>query len=194
MQQEIEKSVLQDIDYILNYQPVVKGVDAQSFLKMTVIKPIAQNVYPQLYTDLIRRFERVEAVQRLKNTGRRVAKYYYSVFPEALKTPQKLIDILKSVAEPHLREKIRLKDVVQENSILKRCVIEVENCFFCSGVNIIENVEIPYCLGLAGLYENLYNIKSLFNKNLEPRLIQVTTMKSATHEKDRCEHELIAVE
>jgi len=191
----IEKLVLEDLAYISNYKPVVKNrISIQDFLKMSVIKPIAQNVYPQLYTDLISRCEPDEAIRRLKNTGRRLAKYFYSVFPDILKKPQKFDEIILNVPKSHLHKNLQLKDKVIENSRIQSCIIEIKNCFFCSGIDKIEDLDIPYCTALAGFYENLYNIKSLGNQNLNPRLIEVTSISSASDERDLCEYKLIAID
>jgi predicted hydrocarbon binding protein len=191
----IEQLILQDIDYILNYKPVAKGAEsAKYFSKMTIIKPIALNVYPQIYIDLVKRFEKNEAIHRLRNLGLRVAKFYYSSFPEVLKKPQKLTEILEDVAKTHLHEKMVFKDEVLEGKRLKSCKIEVRDCFFCSEVTLIENTAIPYCTALSGLYQNLYNIRSLYSKNLEPRLIHVDTLKSAQFDGDTCEYQLTVIE
>jgi hypothetical protein len=95
-----------------------------------------------------------------------------------------------------LHEKIEFRDKVieKENKQLKACIIEVKDCFFCSEITPFAHMDLPYCIPLAGLYENLYNIKSLYNKNLEPRLIQVTTMKSAEHDGDSCLYQLTVIE
>jgi hypothetical protein len=193
--EEIESLVLQDIDYILNYKPAAIGAEsAKYFSKMTIIKPIALNVYPQIYTDLVKRFEQAEAIGHLRTLGLRVAKFYYANFPDLLKKPQKLTEIIESVAKSHLHEKMTFKDEIVEDGQLKSCNIEVQDCFFCSEVTLIENTEIPYCTPLAGLYQNLYNIKSVQAKNMEPRLIRVDMLKSAQSEGDICEYKLTAIE
>ena len=119
---DIERLISQDIDYILNYKPVAKGAEsAKHFSKMTIIKPIALNVYPQIYIDLVKRFEKKEAIRRLRNLGLRVAKFYYSGFPEVLKKTQKLTEIIDDVAKSHLHEKIEFKDEVTDGKRLKSC-------------------------------------------------------------------------
>ena len=81
-----------------------------------------------------------------------------------------------------------------ENGKLKYCKIQVENCFFCSDIPTIENIEIPYCCALAGIYQNIYNLKSLYNKNLEPRLVKIDALKSAEEEGDFCEYLLVVID
>jgi len=192
---DIERLVLQDIDYISNYKPAAKGAEsAKYFSKMTIIKPIALNVYPQIYIDLVKRFEKNEAIRRLRNLGLRVAKFYYSSFPELLKKQQKLTEIIEDVAKSHMHEKMVFKDETTDSGKLKSCKIEVKECFFCSEVTLIENTEIPYCTALSGLYQNLYNIRSLYAKNLDPRLIHVNTLKSAQFDGDTCEYQLTVIE
>ncbi|MDD1776790.1 MAG: hypothetical protein LUQ65_01370, partial [Candidatus Helarchaeota archaeon] len=143
---------------------------------------------------LVKRFEKKEAIRRLRNLGLRVAKFYYSGFPEVLKKTQKLTEIIDDVAKSHLHEKIEFKDEVTDGKRLKSCKFEVRDCFFCSEVTLIENTEIPYCTALSGLYENLYNIRSLYAKNLDPRLIHVDTVKSAQFDGDTCEYQLTVIE
>jgi len=192
--EEIESRILQDIEYILHYKPTAVGAEsAKYFSKMTIIKPIALNVYPQIYIDLVKRFEKTEAIQRLRNLGLRVAKFYYASFPKLLKKPQKLTEIIDDVAKANMHEKMIFKDEVREGKALKSCKIEVQDCFFCSEVTLIENTEIPYCTALGGVYENLYNIKSLYSKNMSPRLIRIDTLKSAQSEGDICEYQLTVI-
>jgi len=192
---DIERFVLQDIDYILNYKPTSKGAEsAKYFSKMTIIKPIALNVYPQIYIDLVKRFDKKEAIRRLRNLGLRVAKFYYSGFPEWLKKQQKLTEIIEDVAKSHMHEKMIFKDEIIDGKRLKSCKIEVRDCFFCSEVTLIENTEIPYCTALSGLYQNLYNIRSLYSKNMDPRMIRIDTLKSAQFDGDTCEYQLTVIE
>jgi len=192
---DIERLILQDLEYISHYKPTAVGAEsANYFSKMTIIKPIALNVYPQIYIDMVKRFEKSEALQRLRNLGLRVAKFYYSSFPELLKKPQKLTEIIEDVAKSHMHQKMIFKDEIIESKKLQSCKIEVQDCFFCSEVTLIENTEIPYCTPLGGLYQNLYNIKSLYSKNMSPRLIRVDTLKSAQSEGDICEYQLTVIE
>jgi len=191
----LEQLTSKDIDYILKYKPRAKGAQsAQHFSNMTIIKPIALNVYPEIYVDLIKRFEHDEAVRHLKSMGLRVAKYYYSTFPEKLRKSQKFTEIFSEVAKTHLKSKLVFKDKIKENNKLRSCTIEIQDCFFCSEIALFENLEIPYCTPVAGLYEGLYNIKSLFNRNLEPRLIQVIAHKSAESDGDICEYKLVVID
>ena len=199
MQEEIkekmEKSVLKDIEYILTYKPIVKGAkSAQDFSKMSIIRPIALNVYPEIYVDLVNRFEKAEAIRRLKNLGLRVAKFYYSSFPAMLKKSQKFSKIFSEAAKKHMDEKLEIVDKIEEDNKLKSCKIKVENCIFCSEVPPIENIDIPFCMGKSGFYQNIYNIKSLYNRNLEPRLVQVDTIKSARYIGDVCEYQLTVID
>jgi hypothetical protein len=192
---DIERLIQQDIDYILNYKPTTKGAEsAKYFSKMTIIKPIALNVYPQIYIDLVKRFEKPEAIRRLRSLGLRVAKFYYCSFPELLKKQQKLTEIIDEVAKSYLHEKTTYKDEITDGGKLKSCKMEVKDCFFCSEVTLIENAEIQYCTALSGFYQNLYNIRSLYSKNLNPRLIRVDTLKSAKFEGDTCEYQITVIE
>lgn len=194
VKQKIEELVLKDIDYIQNYNPIAKGAEsAKYFGKMTIIKPIAANVYPQIYVDMVKRFKKEEAEQRLKNLGLRVTKFFYSAFPDLLKKQQKFSEIFINTAKTHMHEKIEIKGI-ENIKKLKSCTFKVENCFFCAGITPIENIEIPYCIAKAGIYENLYNIKSLYNENLEPRLVKVDAIKSATFDGDLCEYQLTVID
>ncbi len=190
----IEKTALKDVEYIIHYDPIAKAAkSAEYFAKMTIIKPIAANVYPQIYVDLVGRFDKEEATRRLKSLGLRVAKFFYCTFPKILKKPQKFDDIFVKIAKVNLHEKLSIVDKVEEKGILKYCKILVENCFFCSEIPPIENIEIPYCQALAGTYQNLYNLKSLYNKDLEPRLVKIDAIKSAEYEGDQCEYLLSVI-
>ena len=191
----IEDFTARSIDYILKYKPRAEGAQsAQHFSSMTIIKPIALNVYPQIYVDLIERSAHDEAIGHLKSMGLRVAKYYYSVFPDELRKTQKFAGIFSEVAKAHLNSKLVFKNKVKEDKKLKSCTIEVHDCFFCSGIQTIENLKIPYCTPVAGTFEGLYNIKSLYNRNLEPRLIQITAHKSAEYDGDVCLYKLMAID
>ena len=191
----LEQRIARDIDYILKYKARAKGAQsAQHFSKMTIIKPIALNVYPQIYVNLVKRSQTDEAILHLKSMGLRVAKYYYSTFPDELRKNQKFTQIFSEVAKTHLKSKLVFKDKVQVDKKLVSCTIEIHDCFFCSGIAAIENLEIPYCTPVAGLYENLYNIKSLYNRNLDPRLIQVNAHKSAEYDGDTCEYHVVVIE
>ena len=56
--EEIENRVLEDLQYILNYKPITpKAQSAEFFSKMKIIKPIAVNAYPNIYSDLVQRFD-----------------------------------------------------------------------------------------------------------------------------------------
>lgn len=192
---DIERLIQLDLDYISSYKPAAKGAEsAKFFSKMTIIKPIALNVYPQIYIDLVKRFEKPEAIRHLRNLGLRVAKFYYCSFPELLKKQQKLTEIIDEAAKSHLHEKITFKDEITEGKKLKSCKFEVKDCFFCSEVTLIENAEIQYCIALSGFYQNLYNIRSLYSNNLDPRLIRVDTLKSAQFEGDICEYQITVIE
>jgi len=47
LKSEIENRALRDLEYISTYKPIATGAkSAQHFSKMTIIKPIAINVYP----------------------------------------------------------------------------------------------------------------------------------------------------
>ena len=194
----IEKIATNSLDYVLSFKPRAVGAEsAQHFSKMNVIRPVALNVYPQIYTDLITRFDRDEATRRLKNMGRNVAKLYYCAFPEMLRKPQKFKDIFLGIAKSQYQEKLEFKEVVTENNTVKSCILQNKDCYFCTG--FIEDIDtekigIPYCAGKAGAYENLYNIKSLYHKNLVPRLIRVDGIKSAQFEGDVCEYRLVAID
>ena len=89
-----------------------------------------------------------------------------------------------------MHEKISFKDLIKVEKQIVSCNLEVKDCFFRSEVTLIEGVDIPYCCAKAGVYESLYNLKSLYNRNMEPRLIHVTTTKSAEEEGDICEYHL----
>ncbi len=191
----IEQLTAKQIDYIVKYKPRAKGAQsAQHFFDMTIIKPIALNVYPEIYVDLIKRFEHDEAVRHLNSMGLRVAKYYYSTFPEKLRQSQKFTEIFSGVVKTHLKSKLVFKDKIKEDKKLKSCTIEIHDCFFCSEIALFENPEIPYCTPIAGACEGLYNIKSLYNRNLEPRLIQVFAHKSAEYDGDICEYKLVVID
>ncbi|HUX99216.1 MAG TPA: hypothetical protein VMV49_06645 [Candidatus Deferrimicrobium sp.] len=192
----IEKSVLEDINYITNYWPsTVAAKSAQHFSSMTIIKPIAVNVYPQIYADLVQRFEKNEAAIRLKRLGLRETKFLYATLPQMLKKPQNFVEIFSEVAQSHLNSKLFFTDKVKDdNKKLKSCKIIVENCFFCSEITVFEDIEIPYCIPNAGVYQNLYNIKSLMNKNMEPRLIRIDAVKSAKFDGDTCEYHLVVLD
>lgn len=191
----IESRIFKDLDYIMKYKPTTtKAGSADYFSKMTIIKPIALNVYPQIYVDLVQRFDQNEAFRHLKNMGYRVSKYFYSLFPEMLQKSQKFTEIFSEIAQSHLKSKLTFKDKVEENKKLKSCVIEVEDCFFCTEIALFENIQIPYCVPIMGMYESLYNIKSLYNKNMEPRLIFLEAIKSAKHATDTCEYQLTVID
>ena len=192
---DLEQNTAKDIDYILKYKPRAKGAQsAQHFSNMTIIKPIALNVYPQIYVDLVKRSVTDEAVRHLKSMGLRVAKYYYSVFPEELRKKQKFTEIFSEVAKNHLKSNLVFKDRVKVDKKLVSCTIEIHDCFFCSGIAAFQNLEIPYCTPVAGTFEGLYNIKSLYNRNLEPRLIHINAHKSAEYDGDVCEYHLVVIE
>jgi hypothetical protein len=192
----IEQSVLKDIKYITNYWPAtIAAKTAQHFSSMTIIKPIAINVYPQIYADLVQRFEKNEAATRLKRLGLRETKFLYATLPAILRKPQKFNEIFSEVAETHLNSKLIFTDkVIDENKKLKSCKIIVENCFFCSEIQVFEDIEIPYCLPNCGVYQNLYNIKSLMLQNMEPRLIRIDAVKSAKFDGDTCEYHLVVLD
>jgi hypothetical protein len=195
LKEDIEAAALKNIEYILSYKPTADVPEsAQYFRKMEIIKPVAINVYPQIYIDMVKTYSRAEAILHLRSLGHRVAKFYYASFPEEFKKPHKFKDIFATVAKEHLHEKISFKDVVKEDKQLISCNLEVKDCFFCSEVILIEGVDIPYCCAKAGAYESLYNIKSLYHRNMQPRLIHVTTTKSAEEEGDTCEYHLEVIE
>ncbi|HUX99817.1 MAG TPA: hypothetical protein VMV49_09705 [Candidatus Deferrimicrobium sp.] len=195
LKSQMEKSISKDLEYILNYKHIaVEAKNAEYFSKMTIIKPIANNVYPQIYVDLIQRFDHDEAIRHLKSMGTRVSKYFYSVFPKMLTKPQKFTEIFSEVAESHLNSKLIFKDKVQEDKKLKSCIIEVKDCFFCSEITLFQNLKIPYCIPIMGMYENLYNIKSVYNKGMNPRLIYLNALKSAEYDGDTCEYKLTVID
>jgi hypothetical protein len=195
LKNEIENRALKDLEYISNYKPIApEAKSAQHFSKMTIIKPIAINVYPQIYIDLVKQFDQTEVTRRLKNLGLRVAKFYYSVFPEMLQKSQTFPEIFTEVAQTHLHEQLTFTNRVKENKRLISCTIKVKECFFCSGITLIENIPIPYCIPVAGLYENLYNLKSLYNNNMEPRLVTIDATKSAEFEGDVCEYQVTVID
>ncbi|MFX0138924.1 MAG: hypothetical protein ACFFDN_35110 [Candidatus Hodarchaeota archaeon] len=195
IKQKIEKLVLKDIDYILHYKPIAKGAEsAQHFSNMTIIKPIALNVYPQIYVDLVKRFEKDEAIRRLRNLGYRVAKFYYSSFPNELKKPQKFSKIFSEVGKKHMDEKVIIENKIEIYKKLKSCNIKIEHCIFCSDITPFENLDIPFCIAKTGFYENLYNIKSLYNRDMEPRLVQVDSIRSARFDGDYCEYKLTVID
>ena len=195
--EEIEMRVLEDIQYILNYKPLTVGAkSAQYFSKMKIIKPIAVNSYPNIYSDLVQRFERNEASRRLKRLGLREAKFLYATNPNLFKKPQKFIEVFREVAESHLSSKLVFKDRIkeEESKKLKSFTIEVHNCFFCSEVAVFEGIDIPYCIPNCGVYENMYNIKSLYSEGLEPRLIRIDAVRSAEYDGDTCEYHVVVLE
>jgi hypothetical protein len=195
LKQEIEAATLKNIEYILGYKATAEGAkSAKYFQKMEIIKPIALNVYPQIYIDMVKTFPRAEAVQHLRNLGHRVAKFYYACFPDELKKHYKFTDIFSIVAKDHMHEKITFNNIVKEKKRLVSADLEVTDCFFCSGATLIEGIDIPYCTAKAGVYESLYNIKSLYNRNLDPRLVHISTIKSAEEEGDTCEYHLKVIE
>ncbi len=193
--EEIEMRVLEDIQYILNYIPVAPGAkSAQYFSKMKIIKPIAVNAYPNIYSDLVQRFEKNEATRRLKRLGLREAKFLYATEPKLFKKPQKFIEIFREVAESHLSSKLVFKDRAKEDKKLTGFTIEVHDCFFCSEVAVFEDIVIPYCIPNAGVYENMYNIKSLYIEGMEPRLIRVDAIKSAKFDGDTCKYHVVVLD
>ena len=193
--EEIEMRVLEDIQYILNYKPVAVGAkSAEYFSKMQIIKPIAVNSYPNIYSDLVQRFERAEASRRLKRLGLREAKFLYATEPKLFKKPQKFIEIFREVAESHLSSKLVFKDRAKDDKKLMGFAIEVHECFFCSEVAVFEDIEIPYCIPNAGVYENMYNIKSLYNEGMEPRLIRIDAVRSAKYDGDTCEYHVVVLD
>ena len=120
----LEELTSKDINYLVTYKPRAKGAQsAQHFSNMTIIKPIALNVYPEIYADLVKRSEHDEAVHHLKSMGLRVAKYYYSTFPEKLRKSQKFTEIFSEVAKTHLKSKLVFKNQVKEDKKLKSCTI-----------------------------------------------------------------------
>ena len=193
--EEIEMRVLEDLQFILNFKAVaVKAGSADFFSKMRIIKPIAVNAYPNIYSDLVSRFDRAEASFRLKRLGLREAKFLYATEPELFRKPQKFIEIFREVAESHLSSKLVFRDRVKEDKKLLSFTIEVHECFFCSEVAVFEDIDIPYCIPNAGVYENMYNLKSLHNEGMAPRLIRVDAVKSAKFDGDFCEYHVVVLE
>ncbi|NVM28802.1 MAG: hypothetical protein HWN65_08160 [Candidatus Helarchaeota archaeon] len=194
--EDIEMRVLEDIQYILNYEPRAIGAEsALYFSKMNIIKPIAVNAYPNIYSDIVQRFERDEAYRRLKMLGLREAKFLYTSLPNYLKKPQKFTEIFREVAQSHLSSTLIFKDKVKEDKKLKGFKIRVEKCFFCSEVTVFEDIDIPYCIPNAGVYENMYNIKSLYNEEgRDPRLIRIDAIKSAKFDGDFCEYQVVVLD
>ena len=191
----LEKAVLEDIAYIRNYRPVtIAAKSADHFSKMTIIKPIALNAYPQIYVDLVQRFPKEEAARRLKRLGLRESMFLYATLPEILTKSQRFTEIFKEAASTHFNSKLIFKDKVKEDKELKSFKIEVEDCFFCSGITLFENVDIPYCIPQCGVFENLYNIKSLWNNDRTPRLIQIDPIKSAQFEGDTCKYQVVVID
>ncbi|MHA1130629.1 MAG: hypothetical protein ACTSQI_06580 [Candidatus Helarchaeota archaeon] len=192
---EIEQRVLEDISYIVNFEPVAKRAkNARHFNEMTIIKPIALNVYPQIYVDLVQRFDRDEAYRRLKRLGLRETKLLYATLPKMLVKRQKFEETFTDIASTHLKSKLDFTDKVIENGKLKSCKIIVHHCFFCSEITVFEDLDIPYCLPNCGVYENAYNIKSLYLKKTNPRLIRIDAIKSAEFDGDTCEYQLTVMD
>ena len=193
--EEIEKRVSEDISYIVNFEQIAKGAkNAQHFEDMTIIKPIALNVYPQIYVDLVQRFDHDEAYRRLKRLGLRETKLLYATLPRMLVKRQKFEETFTDIASTHLKSRLEFTDKVEENGILKSCKIIVHDCFFCSEITVFEDIDIPYCLPNCGVYENAYNIKSLYLKKSNPRLIRIDAIKSAKFDGDTCEYQLTVME
>ena len=71
--------------------------------------------------------------------------------------------------------------------------IEVHDCFFCSET-VFENIDIPYCTPNAGVFEHLYNLKSIYQERFDPRLIRIDAVKSAKYDGDTCEYQLTVIE
>ncbi|NVM52179.1 MAG: hypothetical protein HWN66_00660 [Candidatus Helarchaeota archaeon] len=195
IKEALEKSVSNDLDYIISYKPRAIGAkSAQHFSKMNIIKPIALNAYPQIYIDLVKRFDRDEAIRRLKSLGLRETKFLYATFPDLLKKPQNFNKIFTEAAKKHLHSKLIFKNKVLENKILRSMTLVVKDCFFCSEIEPFEDIDIPYCTPNAGLYENLYNLKSLYNQNMNPRLVQIEALKSARYDGDTCVYLLSVID
>lgn len=192
---DIEKNVADYIEYIERYKPKAKNAkSAEYFSKMNIIKAIAANVYPQIYVDMINRFDLDEAKFKLKRMGSRVAKYYVSTNLEILKKHDKFPNIFIKIAKTEVREKLKFYDRVKEDGKLKSCKFQVKECIFCHGIPPFENTDIPYCVAKAGTYETIYNIVSIYAKDLEPRLVQIDTLKSAQDENDFCIYELTVID
>lgn len=193
--EEIESIVLQDLEFVNNFWPLApEAKSAKHFEKMTIIKPIALNSYPQIYADLVQRFEIKEAAMRLKRLGLRETKFLYASLPEMLTSPQKFYDIFTDFATSHFGSKLSFEDKIEEDHQLKSCKIIVHDCFFCSEITVFEAVDIPYCIPNCGVFENLYNIKSLYRGGLIPRLIRIDPIKSAEFDGDTCIYELVVLD
>ncbi len=192
---KIEKYVAQYVSSIVNYKPIANNAKpAQYFSTMNIIKAIAANVYPQIYVDLVSRYEKEEAKFRLKRMGLRVGMYFLRTNHDFLMKHEKFPEIIIKTAKSEVNETLKFYDKVKEDGKLKSYKFKVKDCIFCSGIPPFENIEIPYCIAKAGTYESIYNITSMYSKDLEPKLVHVDVLKSAESEDDVCEYELTVVE
>ncbi len=187
--------VLKDITYVQNFKPVaLNAIPLKVFSTMKIIKPISLNVYPEIYGYIVRKFEREEAIQKLKHMGYQTAKYLYSLIPKRLIKKESLFETFTTFAKHNSGEKLQLKNIIKHNKVIKSCTIRKYKCIFCTGATIPENVDIPFCYPSAAFYQHFYNLKSISCGNLKPRLVNIEVIKTAKDNKDYCEYQLEALD
>ena len=192
---EIEKYVAEYIPDIVNYKPMANNAKpAKYFSTMNIIKAIAANVYPQIYVDIVGRYDTEEAKFRLKRMGLRVSKYFLRTNYEFLKKHEKYPNIFIKTLKSEVNETVKFYDKVKEDGKLISSKFKVKDCIFCSGVPLFEDIPIPYCIAKAGTYEGIYNITSRYSRDLEPKLVHIDVIKSAEFQGDVCEYQLTVIE
>ncbi|MFX1297154.1 MAG: hypothetical protein ACFFD2_20160, partial [Promethearchaeota archaeon] len=158
-----------------------------------VAKILAGSAFIPYFLFIIKNFNRNKAIHILKEMGRTASILFYSINPINLTKKAQFKKIIKEIGKMS-GEKHQFLDVIKEKKIIKSCTIKKYNCIYCTSTTKIENVNMSRCYSSLSFHQNYYNIRSFYLGNLKPRLIYLTLIKTAEHDKDYCEYHMEVID
>ena len=191
---EIEKNVLADIEYIKNFVSSAPNAKiASNYEDARIVKAVTGSVYPQVFAYIVKNLNREEAIQKLREMGRRSVAVFFSTSTKNLPKKVKFKNLFREIGR-HSGELYRITDITKKKGVIESCTIKKRRCVFCYESIKMEDVDVPYCYPSVSFHQHYYNIRSLYRGNVKPRLIYIDIVKTAEHDKDYCEYHMTAID
>jgi hypothetical protein len=192
---QISDQVLRDIEYIKNFKSLApKAKPIGDFKNAKIVKAASSAIYPQVYGFLIKNYNKEICVQKLRGMGARAVTVFYSIHPQRLPKKGNPLEVLKEIGA-HSGEKIKVEKEQKKDGVLSRCIIRKYKCIFCTGGYPVETKDAAaYCYPSVAFWQQYYNIRSLYNGNMKPRLIYIDVIKTAENDDDYCLYSIEAID